>query len=74
MLVLVVSTSRAHCASSSPGTIHPSVEKADRVIVKKEKRILVVLQADRVLYTFDIVLGGAPEGDKMVKIHIFHRP
>ena len=43
---------------------HPPIPKADRVIVKKEERILRLMQGDRVLFAFEIVLGGAPEGDK----------
>ena len=40
-------------------------QKADRVVVKKEERILMLMQGDHILFKFNIVLGGAPEGDKL---------
>jgi len=52
-------------APSLADAIRPSVQKADRVVVKREERILMLMHGDRVLFVFDIVLGGAPEGDKL---------
>jgi murein L,D-transpeptidase YafK len=39
--------------------------KADRVIVKKAERQLLLLNQEDVIYVFPIVLGDEPEGDKL---------
>lgn len=52
-------------AGSTPSAADPNDQKADRVIVKKEQRVLMLMREGRVLFSFDIVLGGAPDGDKL---------
>ena len=52
-------------AGSTIAIAETASRKADQVIVKKEERILMLMRGDRVLFTFDIVLGGQPEGDKL---------
>ena len=39
--------------------------KADRVVVKKAERQLLLLRQENVLYVFPIALGDEPEGDKL---------
>ena len=39
--------------------------KADRVVVKKGARLLLLMHQEKVLFTFPIALGGVPEGDKL---------
>ncbi|WP_419661386.1 YkuD domain protein [Desulfosarcina variabilis str. Montpellier] len=65
MLILVAPNTWAQGSSSALDDAHPSVLKADRVVVKKEARILILMRGNRVLYRFHIALGGAPEGDKL---------
>ena len=65
MLILVVPDTWAQESSSVLENSHPSVLKADRVVVKKEARILILMRGSCVLYRFNIGLGGAPEGDKL---------
>lgn len=65
ILSLVATNGGSQEASSLSDTTRSSVQKADRVIVKKEARILMLMHGDDVLFFFDIVLGGAPEGDKL---------
>jgi murein L,D-transpeptidase YafK len=39
--------------------------KADRIIVKKAERLLLLLHKKKVLFVFPIALGDEPEGDKL---------
>ena len=48
-----------------PGAARSSTPSVDRVVVKKGERILMLMHGDRVVSVFDIVLGDAPEGDKL---------
>ncbi|MEC8622879.1 MAG: L,D-transpeptidase family protein, partial [Pseudomonadota bacterium] len=41
------------------------IELADRVVVLKEKRKLIVMRADKVLKIFSIALGRYPKGHKL---------
>ena len=43
----------------------PELPKADRVVVRKARRQLLLMRGERILFSFDIVLGDAPEGDKL---------
>lgn len=65
VLTLVATNGWSQEASSLCAAARSSVQKADRVVMKKEKRILMLMHGDRVLFVLDIVLGGAPEGDKL---------
>jgi murein L,D-transpeptidase YafK len=43
----------------------PELPNDDRVVVKKARRQLLLMRGERILFTFDIVLGDVPEGDKL---------
>lgn len=41
-----------------------AIEMADRVVVRKAERRLLLMRGDRVLRTFDVALGLSPKGPK----------
>ena len=57
-LVLLLSFSAAFCAMPT------TIPKADRVIVIKHERKLVLMHADKVIKTYSIALGAVPTGAK----------
>ena len=65
ILVLGAANSGAQQAPPLSDTTRSSIHKADRVVVKKEARILMLMHGDRIVSVFDIALGAAPEGDKL---------
>lgn len=52
------------CAAALPQAARANLEVADRVVVEKSDRKLHLLKGERVLATYDIFLGMAPEGHK----------
>ena len=47
-----------------PSALAGDLEKADRVVVRKSERRLVLLREGRKIAEYGIALGGAPEGHK----------
>ncbi len=50
--------------AGTPPVVAGSMETADRVVVRKADRKLLLLKEDRVLRSFDVMLGLAPSGHK----------
>jgi hypothetical protein len=48
-----------------PSIVHPAVAKADKVLVIKNKRILVLLKDGEIFKTYKIALGKQPTGHKV---------
>jgi murein L,D-transpeptidase YafK len=55
------------CLHPVIGASASEFERADRVIVKKSERVLLLMKADRVLRSMEIVLGLAPKGHKFTE-------
>lgn len=51
-------------AGAAPPPLVPEAERADRVVVRKAERRLVLLRGERELTGYDIALGRNPEGPK----------
>ncbi|MEO7386129.1 MAG: L,D-transpeptidase family protein [Gammaproteobacteria bacterium] len=49
---------------AAPPVAASAIEMADRVIVRKAERHLLLMRGDRVLRTFDVALGLSPTGHK----------
>ncbi|MDE9451411.1 L,D-transpeptidase family protein [Aliiroseovarius sp. Z3] len=50
-----------------PATLEPIIGQIDRIVIEKSERRMVVLQDETPVRTYDIALGFAPEGDKVLE-------
>ena len=51
-------------AGAQPPALAPKAERADRVVVRKAARRLVLFRGEKTLAAYDIALGRNPEGHK----------
>ena len=64
-LALVLSLLIFAVAGGAPSGVEArTIEMADRVVVRKAERRLMLMRGDNVLRTFDVALGLAPTGHK----------
>jgi len=65
VLFLFISVSgRMEAAAAQPPAMAPADERADRVVVRKAERRLVLFREGRWLAAYDIALGRNPKGHK----------
>lgn len=50
--------------AAPPGATASAIEMADRVVVRKSERRLLLMRGERVLRSFDVALGLSPTGHK----------
>ncbi len=50
-----------------PATLEPIIGQIDRIVIEKSERRMVVFQGDTPVRTYNIALGFAPEGDKVLE-------
>ncbi len=48
-----------------PGTTSAALNKADKVVVFKSKRLLMLMRQSEILKTYKVALGGQPSGHKI---------
>jgi len=65
MFALILSIILGTSLSAPQAGTAQAVPKSDRVVVKKSRRELLLLNNSRVIYVFPIALGDEPEGDKL---------
>ena len=64
LLLLGLLLTNLSAASARPPDPAPAAEQADRILVLKAERRLVLFRKDRQLAAYDIALGRNPEGHK----------
>ncbi len=65
VVIIGVMISYTFPAAGQPPKLLPSSQRADRVLIEKAERRLTLYRKGRVLKTYRIVLGFAPQGDKV---------